>query len=1532
MNIKRINRHALRRTITFVQVLVLLLSLLPVLATPAMAAPAPKTTAAPAANLTMVEVASPDINCVFDTDCTITVNDTTDTFNLPGATGNGFLQSRLFPQGEAGTQGAGLYPYVYRISATEMQALTAEACVSSMSIAFGDVVPLDYDNDGKTEQIWITVKGGLGDVAPSVAQQVGDEITFLFREPVCPGQTSFFFGLASKSPPGNVTATLEGSLGFSAVLQAKAPALEPKEGRIAYVYKGDVNAAGQFKGLIESAGFGVVLVPLSDVLTTDFSKFDLAVIADDTGYLSSWGDAAGQSAHILGSGIPVIGLAEGGYAYFGDHGLQIGWPHGWHGNELAVLGVAGLSYWQTSADFTSGMPGPFKLYNDDVSMVSIYMPAPVSGVTELGWEPAGNDHAPLIAEQHERRCQQLWGFGGLPDLMTAEGKRLFINAVIYGLDNCPGAPEEPEEGCFELFSPREIPAPTLINFDDVADATVLETVYQASHGVTFGNNDVTKVIAYADRESDPTKARSAPNVAINDAKSPNTSAGVPMSINFAAPKTHVGFYMGNGETADLAGTMIGYDAAGNIVCQVTNHPVPEEYREFIGMYDPAGRIQHVTLDYGKTTLSEAIDDLYFAPGPAPVEAEYPTPETPLTGEVGPTVEIGKMTNEVFSAQVQFPPAQLWPVKAAEQEFVQFAVPGLEVSDGTPGLPDVPIYRRILAVPRGAKPLVTGLRPMVDDEVNVLLYPVQESPVDATMGQETPPPGDEFDPSQFGDKPFTWDRKAYDSAEKFPAELVSIVPLGRTRDLDLVQVNIAGGQYYPAKQSLTIFKSMEFEIVFEGGEGGFLPEDQVDNLWDGASDALYSQALNYRIVREWTVPGILVNRLCIGSEYLIITDPAFRPAADTLRTWKIQKGISTVVVETGNGAGQAGSTREEIRDYIQNRYDNCYVRPSYVLLLGDAEHIAPFYRTTSGGSSGTDLDYALMNPGDILPDLALGRIPVDTLDQAQVVVDKIVGYEQNPPFYLFGGGFYNNMSFAAYFQCCRNDVVDDGRAVRSFTETAEFTRAGLTNLGYNVERIYTTDTGYHPEYSGRDNTPRTYRNGAALPPAIGPGYAWDGGEQDIIDAINEGRFLVFHRDHGWSGGWGDPFFDMNSLDELTNGNKLPVIYSVNCASGFFDNETSGGSFNSVYWAEKALRMEDGGAVGIIGDTRNSPTWANSALSRGLFDATWPSVMPTTGSNTSIKRLGDILNYGKTYLAGQVGVAQTAGSVSQGNADTDIVLYHVYGDPTMAMWTSNPNQIILPELIWEVEFLPKWWELRYPINGAQITLLQEGLPVGRGIVVDGKAQVDLIGQYDESKPYELAAELPGSVAKSLKLADSTGTATPSDGGGVQNADGTIVLHMAASVAPEPVTLLLEELSTPTVPIDTGWLLPAAETSAAAIAASPNMTDVILYRHYEVLAVGESGNLVTQFNGDLEMDLSYSPDMLAEDGLTSDDLYCIWLDESEGLWKRAEQSIDSSNNRVICRTDHLSKFALVGVDVDDPGPVGSSDKIFLPFVVSR
>ena len=496
-----------------------------------------------------------------------------------------------------------------------------------------------------------------------------------------------------------------------------------------------------------------------------------------------------------------------------------------------------------------------------------------------------------------------------------------------------------------------------------------------------------------------------------------------MTFWFDTPKTHVGFYMGNGADLGLPGAMVGYDAAGNVICQITNI-VPEKYTEFIGMVDPAGRIQRITLNYGATLLSESIDDLTFAPFDK-ADAVH--------------VEVGKSSNEVFEAAFDFPRPQIVRSTAQQKNFTQVLLPGIDPNTGAPaGLPDVPIYRRLLAVPQGAKPFIAGVQTLPGDELsNVLLLPAQPPAMDQNQ---------EFNPDDFIDPPFVIDDKAYRADTNFPANVAELKPIGRMRDLEVWQLEIAAGQFNPAKQSLRLFEDVKVQIKFEGGDGGFLPKDTMDNPFDQSFDGIYAQVLNYAALRQYPGPGIITGRVCLGHEFLIITDPAFRPAADTLRTWKVSKGISTVVLETGNGPGQIGATNTAIRDTIVNRYNNCVVRPSYLLLLGDAEHIAPFYRFVlngpsagTGDNAGTDLDYSLMNAGDIAPDLAYGRIPVDTLSDAQLVVDKIVAYEQTPPFNF---NFYRNVTTASYFQCCRADVANDGTDSRSFVETSELVRDHL----------------------------------------------------------------------------------------------------------------------------------------------------------------------------------------------------------------------------------------------------------------------------------------------------------------------------------------------------------------------------------------------------------------------------------------------------------------------------------------------------------
>jgi hypothetical protein len=188
-----------------------------------------------AANLSVVTVAAPAINCKFDTDCKITVNDTVAYF--PGLKGQGILQSRTWPAGQPGTPGAKLYVYLYRIDLTNFQGMEGDSTqasivpwVKELRLPFGPVASLDYDGNGVKDQVFVITQGGLGSVKPATVVQTGNQITFTFWPPIVgtitpgKGQTSFFIGLASTQPPQPVVAQVAHTLGPKPFdLKATAP-------------------------------------------------------------------------------------------------------------------------------------------------------------------------------------------------------------------------------------------------------------------------------------------------------------------------------------------------------------------------------------------------------------------------------------------------------------------------------------------------------------------------------------------------------------------------------------------------------------------------------------------------------------------------------------------------------------------------------------------------------------------------------------------------------------------------------------------------------------------------------------------------------------------------------------------------------------------------------------------------------------------------------------------------------------------------------------------------------------------------------------------------------------------------------------------------------------------------------------------------------------------------------------------------------------------------------------------------------------
>ena len=730
---------------------------------------------------------------------------------------------------------------------------------------------------------------------------------------------------------------------------------------------------------------------------------------------------------------------------------------------------------------------------------------------------------------------------------------------------------------------------------------------------------------------------------------------------------------------------------------------------------------------------------------------------------GCEVEIHSSDNRELMGRVSCDPPQMWTVEAGGEMFTQVQVPGIDVASGAPGMPGVPVFRQLVAVPRGAEVNVSAsTRDASTFALN--LYPFQRQPVDQTLPDELPPPEDIDEPpfETFLDFPFVKNEKVYSTDAVIPSTPCTVSLLGQYRDLPIAQLECAAARYNPVTDEFTLYDSVEYEVSFGGGSGAFLTSASMSPF--ESAPGVYMEAVVNRSVIHSFIDDIVAERICFGEELLILTHPDFRDAADLLAEWKRDKGILTSVFEVNDGGGPGPDTEDEIDDFIEERFNECLVRLSYVLLYGDAEFIPTFYAVTVGSdTTGSDYAYSVIPQFlfDILPDVGVGRIPVDTLGQATTVANKVINYESDPP---VAPSFYQTVSLAAEFQCCRKDEDGDplnnqpGTAQRTFTEVSEFVRSELLTQGYTVERIYEekVDGGKPaadppvPGYLG-NTTPRRYYDGTFLPADLGPGsgFAWDGSTQDVIDAFNEGRFLVQHRDHGWVGGWSTPRFNWNHIGSLNNGELLPVMFSVNCASGLFDNETAGGDYdttvNGVYFGERMLRKSDGGVVCMLGDTRNSPSWPNTALSKGFFDAVWPNTLPAFGGAASHVRLGDMLNHGKMFMLTQIGVA--GAGVGATDAVSELLLWHALGDPTLEMWTENPNNFILVAAA-QVDPLPDFLRVAYEVEGATLTAYQEVaeglLPIGRAVVEDGVAVLPYVERPRDGVPILLSASMQNAVS--------------------------------------------------------------------------------------------------------------------------------------------------------------------------------------------
>lgn len=571
-----------------------------------------------------------------------------------------------------------------------------------------------------------------------------------------------------------------------------------------------------------------------------------------------------------------------------------------------------------------------------------------------------------------------------------------------------------------------------------------------------------------------------------------------------------------------------------------------------------------------------------------------------------------------------------------------------------GKPELPSSGRYIAIPKGAKAQLRVLDSRYETFKGIDIMPSAAIPFDTQ---------DETADRQK-------DLSIYEKDAFFPTEAATISEVTQIRGIDVVMLGISPFQYNPVTRELKVLRDIKVELTYDQGKGYYAEEKYRSPWWDQILDDV---VLNFPQLPKPDYSSRFENiKDATGFEYLIIVpdNADFIAWADTIKKFRTQQGIYTgikTITEVG------GNTVNAITNYVANAYNNWDIPPVAVLLMAD--YSAP--GTTTGitspsfshpyeGTYITDNRYADVTE-DLLPEIAFARITANNAAQLQVMVKKFIDYENNPP---TNPSFYNSPITALgwqterWFQIC-SEVVGG------------FWKNELGKNPVRINAVYqgtpgsswssATNTAAVVNYfgpSGRNYIPAT-------PAELG---GWTGGTPAMINtAINNGSFMLQHRDHGYEQGWGEPDYSSTSISGLTN-TDLSFIMSINCLTGRFD-------YNSEVFTEKFHRYtyngQASGALGLIAASQVSYSFVNDVYVWGLMDNMWPTFMNDYGNHTINRKL--LPAFGN--IAGKFFLQQSSWPYNTDSKAITYDLFHHHGDAFLRVYSEVPQALTVssPDVI-------------------------------------------------------------------------------------------------------------------------------------------------------------------------------------------------------------------------------------------------------------
>lgn len=314
-----------------------------------------------------------------------------------------------------------------------------------------------------------------------------------------------------------------------------------------------------------------------------------------------------------------------------------------------------------------------------------------------------------------------------------------------------------------------------------------------------------------------------------------------------------------------------------------------------------------------------------------------------------TVNIDETTIQIIFNSGEF---EFGSVNSEKGMFATIALPDYAFTL-VKGEAKLPVVRRMIEIPQNANPeLILKSISWEYTSLNILDLPNRIIPAQQSVGKIPEPIVD-----------FVIDENYYSTNTFLPDIVAKIVDTGEIRSRHFALIEISPIQYKPATGELKLMKSCEIIIN--------LPNSDMTQTYEKIqrySTPSYEQIFEKTFANYGFYENNLLNRNQEG--YLIIVYDDFYEEIQPLVDMKTSKGFDTTVTKTSEIPG--GATKENIKAYIQDAYDDWNIPPTYILLVGDTPQIPTF--PGSEGPSAVDLYYVTVDGTDYIPDMHIGRFP------------------------------------------------------------------------------------------------------------------------------------------------------------------------------------------------------------------------------------------------------------------------------------------------------------------------------------------------------------------------------------------------------------------------------------------------------------------------------------------------------------------------------------------------------------------------------